>query len=400
MAKDRSPRPLTAARVRTEKQPGRYHDGQGLYLQVDPSGARRWLQRIVIRGKRTDLGLGGWPLVSLNAAREKALENRRIARAGGDPRTVKQDVPTFAEAATEVIRLNLPTWKNAKHAAQWGSTLRTYAFPYFGSRLVTEVSGSDVMKALALIWTAKPETARRVRQRISAVMKWAIANNYRLDNPAGDAIEAALPKTSRFQAHHQALPYTVAPAALGAVRVSEGTTSSRLSLEFQVLTASRPGEARNARWSEIDIGTRTWTIPAERMKADREHRVPLSGRAMEILADARGLDDGSGLVFPSRSGRPLSDMTHRKLLMTLGIDCVPHGFRSSFRDWAAEQTDAPHAVMEAALAHGVPNATEAAYFRSDLFERRRALMEQWGDYLKGATALSTLGSPGVAEHPA
>ena len=381
MAENRKARSLTAARVRTEKRPGRYHDGQGLYLQVDPSGARRWLQRVVIRGKRTDLGLGGWPLVSLNAAREKAMENRRIARVGGDPRTEKRDVPTFAEAAAEVIKLNLPTWRNTKHAAQWGSTLRTYVFPHFGSRLVTEVSGSDVMKALTLIWTAKPETARRVRQRISAVMKWAIANNYRLDNPAGDAIEAVLPKTSRTQAHHTALHYAAVPAAMRAVRAAKVTESSKLCLTFQVLTASRPGEARQAQWSEVDVGARTWTIPSERMKADREHRVPLSTQTMEILAEARSLDDGSGLVFPSRSGRPLSDMTHRKLLRALGIDCVPHGFRSSFRDWAAEQTDAPHAVMEAALAHVVGNSTEAAYFRSDLFERRRTLMTQWAEYL-------------------
>ena len=384
MADNRKARPLTAARVRTEKRPGRYHDGQGLYLQVDPSGARRWLQRVVIRGKRTDLGLGGWPLVPLNAAREKAMENRRTARVGGDPRTEKRDVPTFAEAAAEVIKLNLPTWKNTKHAAQWGSTLRTYVFPHFGSRLVTEVSGSDVMKALTLIWTAKPETARRVRQRISAVMKWAIANNYRLDNPAGDAIEVVLPKTSRTQAHHTALHYAAVPAAMRAVRAAKVTESSKLCLTFQVLTAGRPGEARNAQWSEVDVGSRTWTIPSERMKADREHRVPLSERAMKILVDASSLDGGSDLVFPSRSGRPLSDMTHRKLLRTLGIPCVPHGFRSSFRDWAAEKTDAPHAVMEAALAHVVGDSTEAAYFRSDLFERRRTLMDQWAEYLGGA----------------
>ena len=382
MAENRKARPLTVARVRTEKRPGRYHDGQGLYLQVDPSGARRWLQRVVIRGKRTDLGLGGWPLVSLNAAREKAMENRRIARVGGDPRTEKREVPTFAEAAAEVIKLNLPTWKNAKHTAQWASTLGTYVFPYFGSRLVTEVSGSDVMKALALIWTVKPETARRVRQRISAVMKWAIANNYRLDNPAGDAIESVLPKTSRTQAHHKALHYTAVPAALRAVRAAKVTESSKLCLEYQVLTASRPGEARHGRWSEVDISARTWTIPSERMKADREHRVPLAEQSIEILRQAEEFQDASGLVFPSRSGRPLSDMTHRKLLRTLGIDCVPHGFRSSFRDWAAEKTDAPHAVMEAALAHVVGNSTEAAYFRSDLFERRRTLMTQWADYLR------------------
>ena len=382
MTGNRKSRPLTAARVRTEKRPGRYFDGQGLYLQVDPSGARRWLQRIVIRGKRTDLGLGGWPLVTLAEAREKALENRRIARSGGDPRMEKRDVPTFAEAAAEVIELNRPTWRNAKHAAQWGSTLKTYVFPHFGFRPVDEVSGADVMKALTPIWTSKSETARRVRQRIGAVMKWAIANNYRLDNPAGDSVDAALPKTPRIKVHHKALHYTAVPAALDAVRRSNAATASKLSFELMVLTAARPGEARNAEWGEVDLNTRTWTIPAERMKAERDHRVPLSDRAIEILKEAGELNAVDGLVFPSPiTGGPLSDNTHLKMLADLGIDAVPHGFRSSFRDWAAERTDAPHAVMEVALAHVVSNSTEAAYFRSDLFERRRDLMAQWSDYL-------------------
>ena len=290
-------------------------------------------------------------------------------------------MPTFAEAAAEVVKLNRPTWRNAKHAAQWGSTLATYAFPYFGSRSVDEITGADVMEALSPIWTAKRETARRVRQRVSAVMKWAMANNFRLDDPAGGAIDAALPKTPRTRAHHQALHYTAIPAALDAVRTSYAAAASKLSFEFMVLTAARPGEARNAEWGDVDLRARTWTIPAERMKAEREHRVPLPERAVEILAEARALDEGSGLVFPSRNGEPLSDMTHLKLLRTLGIDCVPHGFRSSFRDWAAERTDAAHAVMEAALAHVVSNATEAAYFRSDLFEKRRELMAQWAEYL-------------------
>ena len=377
----RKRRSLTAAQVRTEHRPGRYFDGQGLYLQVAPSGSRRWLQRIVIRGKRTDLGLGGWPLVSLAEARAQALGNRRIARSGGDPRIAKRAVPTFAEAATQVVKLNRPTWRNAKHAAQWNSTLETYVFPYFGSRLVDEITGADVMETLSPIWTAKRETARRVRQRISAVMKWAIANNYRFDNPAGDAIDAALPKVPRAKVHHKALHYTAVPAVLDAVRMSDAATASKLSFEFMVLTAARPGEVRKAEWGDIDLHSRTWTIPAERMKAEREHRVPLPERAVEILTEARGLDDGSGLVFPSRNGKPLSDMTHLKLLRRLGISCVPHGFRSSFRDWAAERTDAPHAVMEASLAHVVSNTTEAAYFRSDLFEKRRELLAQWAAFL-------------------
>ena len=374
-------RPLTAARVRTEKRPGRYHDGHGLYLQVDRSGARRWGQRIVMHGKRVDLGLGGYPLVSLTEAREKALENRRIARSGGDPRTEKRDVPTFVEAAQRVHELNRPTWRNARHTSAWMATLRTYAFPHIGDMSIDAISGADILDVLTPMWTEKPETARRVRQRTSTVMKWAIANEYRLDNPAGDALATVLPKTSRLKKHLKALHYSAVPNALRAVRASKASEFSKLSLEYQVLTATRPGETRNARWADVDVDARVWTIPAERMKAEREHRVPLSGVALGVLAQAEALQDDSGLVFPSRSGRPLSDMTHLKLLRTLDIDAVPHGFRSSFRDWAAECTDAPHAVMEAALAHVVGNSTEAAYFRSDLFERRRTLMAQWAEYL-------------------
>jgi integrase len=248
---------------------------------------------------------------------------------------------------------------------------------------VDEISSGDVMNALTPIWTAKPETARRVRQRTSAVMKWAIANNFRPDNPAGEAIEAALPKTPRIRAHMAALPYAEVPATLESIRASTARPATRLALEFLILTATRSGEVRAAAWDEIGLDSHVWTIPAARMKAGREHRVPLSTWAREILEEARSLDAGSGLVFPSPQGKPLSDMSMTALLRRLEIPCVPHGFRSSFRDWAAECTDTPHAVMEAALAHTVPNATEAAYFRSDLFERRCRLMDQWAEYLGG-----------------
>ena len=374
---------LSATRVRTAKKPGRYADGNGLYLLIDQRGNKRWIQRLTIRGSRTDLGLGSYPLVSLVEARERAFATLKLAREGGDPRAEKRRevMPTFAEAAQKVIEFNRPTWRNIKHARQWESTLKTYAFPYFGNTPVDQVSGADVMKALTPIWTIKPETARRVRQRISAVMKWAIANEYRYDNPAGEAIEAALPKVLRVKAHMRSLHYSLVPDALRTLRNSKASLASKLSLEYQILTATRPGETRHARWSEINMETRTWTIPSERMKAEREHRVPLSARAIEVLIKAQAID--SDWVFPSKSGKPLSDMTHLNLLKRLKIDCVPHGFRSSFRDWAAECTDAPWAVMEAALSHVVGNSTEAAYFRSDLFERRRELMEQWAEYLAG-----------------
>ena len=375
---------LSAARVRTVKRVGRHADGNGLYLVVEPSGNKRWIQRLFIRGRRTDLGLGGWPLVSLAEARERAIENRKTARSGGDPLAEKRNasVPTFSEAADRVIALNAPTWRHPKTEVQWRSSLKTYAYPYLADVPVDQIDGADVLAALSPIWTTKPETARRVRRRVSAIIKWSVASGYRHDNPAGDALSQVLPKTPKVARHFRAIHYSAVPGTLKSIRSSRALAASKLCLEFQVLTATRPGEARQAQWSEVDVGAMTWTIPAERMKAYREHRVPLSERAMEILAEARTLDGGSGFVFPSRSGRPLSDMTHRKLLMTLGIDCVPHGFRSSFRDWAAEMTDAPHAVMEAALAHAVGNSTEAAYFRSDLFDRRRTLMTQWADYLR------------------
>ena len=374
---------LTEAYARTARKPGRHSfpNEDGLCLVVSPSLSKRWVQRLTIGGKSTDLGLGSYPLVSLREAREKAQANRKLARAGADPRAAQRSVPTFAEAAERVIAFNRPTWSNGKHADQWAATLRTYVFPHFGDCPVDLVSSADVMNALTPIWTAKPETARRVRQRISAVMKWAIANNFRSGNPAGEAIDAALPRTPRFRAHHRALHYTEVPAVIGAVRSSGALPVTRLSLEFLVLTAARSGEVRLAAWEEMDPEARTWVISAGRMKARREHRVPLPNRALTILEEAQPLGCLSGLVFPAASGKPLSNMTHGKLLRKLGVDCVPHGFRSSFRDWAAEETDTPHAVMEAALAHTVPNAVEAAYARSDLFDRRRRLMDAWEAYL-------------------
>ena len=372
---------LTDRVIRTLKERGRYGDGNTLYLVVTPGGSKQWVQRVTIGGKSTDLGLGGYPLVSLREAREKAQVNRKLARSGSDPRMAQRSVPTFAEAAGKVIEFNRPTWRSAKYAAHWSSALATYTFPHFGEKPVDEISSGDVMNALTPIWTAKPETARRVRQRVSAVMKWAIANDFRSGNPAGEAIDAALPRTPRFRAHYRALHYTEVPAAIGVIRSSGALPVTKLSVEFLVLTAARSGEVRFASWEEMDLEARTWVISAGRMKAGREHRVPLQDRALAILEEAQPLGCRSGLVFPGASGNPLSNMTYGKLLRGLGVDCVPHGFRSSFRDWAAEQTDAPHAVMEAALAHIVSNAVEAAYARSDLFDRRRRLMDAWESYL-------------------
>ncbi len=378
---------LSDAFVRTVTKPGLYADGNGLNLRVDKSGSRRWVQRLVIQGRNRTLGLGGYPLVSLAEAREQAFANRRLARTGGDPlaaKRSKRDVPTFEAAAAYVFDMHKPSWRNPKHAAQWWSTLERYAFPYLGKLTVSDVTTADVMTTLLPIWNEKEETARRVRQRIGAVMKWSVAQGFREENPAGDAISAALPRHYIVRSHHRALPHHEVPDVIAAVRSSDASISVKLAFEFLVLTACRSGEVRLATWEEINLDKRMWIIPGERMKAKRQHRVPLSSRSIEILNTAQDLaQDQTMPIFPgTKYNRPLSDSTLSKLCRDLNLRCVPHGFRSSFRDWASECTDAPREVTEAALAHVVRNKVEAAYARSDLFDRRRKLMEAWSAYLE------------------
>ena len=381
---------LSAAFCRTVTDPGRYCDGNGLYLQVDPTGARRWVQRLVIRGKSRSIGLGSFGLVSLAEAREQALANRKIARAGGDPladRRRAQGMPTFEEAAAQVIAIHQAAWKKSARTSEfWETTLRDYVYPHLGGKGVDQVTTADVMAVLLPIWSRKHVTAQKVRQRIGSVMKWAIAQGYRNDNPAGDAITEALPHRSVPVRHMQALPHGEVAGAIAAVRASRVWVGIQLAFEFLVLTAARSGEVRFAAWDEIDLVALVWTIPATRMKAKREHRVPLSRRAVEVLQEAKrlgGSDSGecAGPVFPSRRGNPLGGGQLSTIVSELGIAAVPHGFRSSFRDWASERTNHPREVIEAALAHMVSNRTEAAYARSDLFERRRQLMDDWMDYL-------------------
>ncbi len=291
-------------------------------------------------------------------------------------------VPTFEELARRHIAENAPAWRSAKHGAQWLSTRETYAFPTLSARKVDEITRRHVVEVLSPIWTSKPETGRRVRKRIRAVLDRAAALEFIDYNPAGDAINAALPKQPRIKNHHRALPYEQLPEALQAVRESTAHASVKLAFEMLALSACRSGEMRGMRWEEVDLGKATWTVPSARMKAGKAHRVPLAKRAVAILQEARGLGSGNGIVFPTpQSGAALSDMAFNQLLRRLELDFVPHGLRSSFRDWAAERASAGHAVVERALAHEVRNATEAAYFRSDLFDHRRELMEQWAGFL-------------------
>ena len=378
---------LSAAFVRSAP-PGRHCDGNGLYLFVKPSGTRSWVQRLVIRGRRRDFGLGGVALVSLAEAREKARANRKLAREGGDPLTERRrarNMPSFAEAAERVVEQKRSGWRNPRQAHDWMASLQRYAFARIGRMPVSEVTSGDVLGILAPIWHVKVCTARLVRQRIRTVLEWAVALEYRTDNPC-DRVVSVLGPQDAVVRHMRALPHREVAAAVRKARTSNAAPVSMLAFEFLVLTAARWGEVRWAEWSEIDPAERMWTVPETRMKSKREHRVPLCRRAKEILEKTRTLEDGAArLIFTRGSGKPLGSGQMRKLLRRNEIAAVPHGFRSSFRDWAAEETDHPREVVEAALAHVVKNKVEAAYCRTDLFERRRVLMDDWASYLAGGS---------------
>jgi integrase len=374
---------LTPAKVKQTTTPGKYYDENGLFLRVKATGAKAWVQKIVIHGKQRELGLGSASLVTLTEARNMARDYRKAAREGRDPIAErKRDiaVPTFQEAIQKVFDLHEPSWRNKKHAAQFRSTLEQYASPFWGSKKISDVTSQDVMQALMPIWLNKAETARRVKQRIGVVMKWAIAQGYRPDDPS-NAIEQALPKASRTVKHRKSIHYDEVASCLSVVQASQANASTKMAIELLILTATRSGEVRLATWPEIDLARGIWTIPAERMKGKVEHIVPLSTRAVEVLTAARGLGKGD-LVFPgAKAGRPMSDMTISKLIKELGFNADVHGFRTSFRVWAQERTNASFEVSEKALAHKTKNKVVAAYARSDLLEKRRKLMQQWADHL-------------------
>ena len=374
---------LAAAFVRSAPV-GRHADGNGLYLYVQRTGTRSWIQRLVIRGRKHELGLGSIHLVTLAEAREQARANRKLARAGGDPLADKRrthGVPTFAEAAVTVVEQKKAGWRSARQATDWLNSLERYVFPRFGSRSVSEVDSADVLAVLSPIWHAQAPTAKALRQRVAAVLEWSVAMEYRADNPC-DRIGPVLGPQRNLVEHRRALPHGDVAAAVAAVRASKAARAVRLAFEFLVLTAARSGEVRGARWDEMDTKAHVWTVPPTRMKMTREHRVPLCRRSLDILDAARSLGDGNPLVFPNRLGNRIKSTFLSDLLRTLDIAAVPHGFRSSFRDWAAEETDHPREVVEAALAHVVRNRVEAAYARSDLFERRRRLMNDWAGYIE------------------
>ena len=337
--------------------------------------------RTVVHGRRRDMGLGGLRVVSLAEARE-----------GGDPLAERRrrKVPTFEEGAREVHRSRAETFRNKRHTGEWIKSLERHVFPVFGSLRLDQIESGDVLRALSPIWLTKPETAQRLRQRIRAVMDWAKAKNFRSgENPVEATIEALPRNRRRGEGNHfRSMPYPQVPGFIRDLRDTSGDVTIRLALEFLILTATRTSEVLLARWNEIDLEARAWTIPAERMKTERMHRVPLAPRSMEILEAVRERSEGGPYVFPSRrgqrSGQPLSFRIFQVVLERMKrTDCTVHGFRSSFRVWSAESTPYSREVCEAALAHTLQDRVEAAYRRTDLFERRRQLMEDWAAYLSG-----------------
>jgi integrase len=394
---------LTALKVARKLPPGMYADGAGLYLQVTGEGAKSWIFRFSLRGRSREMGLGSISAMSLSDARTKAAQCRRLRQDGIDPIEARKALRaqaaldaaqtlTFKQAAGSYIAAHRAGWKNAKHAAQWGSTLANYAERVIGALSVQAIDTTLVLKVLEPIWKAKPETASRVRGRIEAILDWAKVRGLRQgENPARwrghlDHILPAKTKVRRVK-HHAALPYPDMPAFMAALRVQDSIAAR--ALELTTLTAARTGDTIGAVWDEVSLSDKVWTVPAERMKAGKEHRVPLSGRALAILGEAQSARmPESRYVFPGgKAGKPLSNMAMTEVLRRMERgDITVHGFRSTFRDWAAERTNFPNEVVEMALAHAVGDKVEAAYRRGDLLEKRRRLMAEWATYCNAPPA--------------
>lgn len=386
---------LKAVSVAKAMPPGYHPDGAGLYLQVSPSGAKSWVFRYMRQGKQREMGLGSYQGVTLAQARQKASDARTILASHEDPLDLRQKALTksrlsaatarsFESCATEFIASQRAGWKSEKHGTQWLSTLKTYAFPIIGPLPVSAIDTGLVLQVLEPIWTTKTETANRVRGRIESVLSWATARGFRSgDNPARwrGHLDAALPSPKKVKkvVHFPALPYSEIRAFM--TELGKGESQSRLALQLLILTACRTSELIGARWGEIDFEKATWTIPGERMKAGIEHRVPLSTQALAIFNQLAGKRLGD-FVFPGqRNRKTMSNMAMLELLKGMGRgDITAHGFRSTFRDWAAEETNFPNHVVEMALAHTIGDKTEAAYRRGELFSKRAKLMQAWADF--------------------
>ena len=386
---------LTVAKLKSLQRSGTsrmYGDGNTLSIYVSPTGRLSWVQRLTINGKPHNFGLGPWPVVSLEQARRKAFENR-VALAGGrniveenqEAKRKHTATPTFINAAKRYYQENLPRWKAGPHTDVWLQPLEKYPFPAFGNKPVNQITRKDLLGLLTPLWTSVPQQAKRLRQRIRMILQWCLAHGYVEQNVAGEVLDGALPSMPVVKEHRRSLPYQQIHDALKRIDSCPATLSSKLCLRFMILTAARPGEARNAEWSEIDWDTDTWIIPKSKMKMKSEHRVPLSNAAVNILKQAKALSKSSSLIFPSpaRKGRPLTPPVLSHVLEQAGLaeHAVAHGFRSTFRTWASECTNTPREIMELCLAHKIGSQVEQAYSRSDLLAKRRRLMQHWSDYV-------------------
>ncbi len=375
---------LTPLQIRNLKEPGRYSDGDGLYLELTGPSKGNWQLRATVNGRRRDIGLGSLALVSLKEARDAAFELRRDIQRGIDPVAERKrrrlEILTFKAAALRVHAEQKASWKNGKHQDQWITTLENYAFPLLGNRLANDIEGPLIREVLLPIWLTKPETARRVKQRIGVVLDWAYASGMRPTEAPMRSVSRVLPRQPKKDGHFAAIPYDAVPSFRAHLHTR--LSVPRLALEFLILTAARSGEVRGAKWGEIDLEAKLWTIPASRMKVGKEHVVPLSNAAIDLLERARQYHAPcSNLLFPGRDvRRPLSDMTLLKILRYADLPYTVHGFRSAFRDWAAEQTSYPGEVAEAALAHTVANKVEAAYRRTNYLDKRREMMADWATF--------------------
>ena len=384
---------LTPLGVKNVAKPGQYGDGNGLLLRVSLKGAKSWVVRVTVRGRRQQLGIGIYPDVGLAEARRRAAEMRERVQRDLPPRPLAVEtapvepapaVPTLAQVAAQVYGLRRPQWTSESHARAWWSTLERHALQQLGERPVDTITTADVLAVLIPLWTKYPETGGRIRGKLSLVFDFAVAAGWCAQNPCNGSLKAALPPRPQ-PSHYTALPYGEVGKCLARIRESRARPSTGLALEFVILTAARSSEATGATWGEVDTEGAAWTIPAERMKSRREHRVPLSTGALDVVDRARSLRGGprsGGRVFPSsrRQGR-IARPAFRHLLKRVGYpNATTHGFRASFRTWALEQTAVPWAVAEAALAHTLGDNMVTAYARSDLFERRRDLMQAWSDF--------------------
>lgn len=380
---------LTVMAVKALKTPGRHADGHGLYLVIKTGGARSWVLLHQLNGKRREFGLGSAKTISLAEARQRAAETRKLVQAGVDPveakrasRRILAAMPTFREAALAVHSERERHWKNPKHRAQWLSTLRTYAFPNIGSLPVDKVAGPAIRDLLAPIWNDRPETARRVLQRIKTVLDWAHAKGHRAEEAPLRSVKTGLARQTKRPGNFAALPYQQIAGLMA--KLTGNDTAGRLALRFVILTAARSGEVRGATWDEIDLANAVWTVPANRMKAQKEHVVPLSAAALDVLQTAMAMRKGVAgePVFPGVKSKAISDATMLKALRAaIGMRWTVHGLRSSFRDWAAEATAFPSEAAEAALAHVISSKTKKAYLRSDYLDIRRTMMTDWAAFI-------------------